>query len=61
MELSVEATNDLRETLEQEIGVENTNKMSDENLRHIGCFLLEIFKQGLKRRTGLFADMQVAI
>jgi len=51
MELSAEAVKDLRETLELEIGVRNTNRMSDNDLEHIGCFFLETFKQGLKRRV----------
>lgn len=50
MEISVSAIADLRETLEREIGLENTNKMSDGDLAHVGLLLLEAFKQGLKRR-----------
>jgi len=57
MELSLEARSDLRNTLEKEIGVENTDKMSNEDLNHIGGFLLEVFKQGLKRRVGFVSTI----
>ena len=51
MELSLEAIKDLRKTLEQEINSKSVNEMSDEDLNYIGSFLLEVFKQGLKRRA----------
>ncbi|MFA7315595.1 MAG: hypothetical protein WC059_02215 [Candidatus Paceibacterota bacterium] len=53
MNLNPPAINDLRKTLEQEIGVEKTNEMTDEDLDHIGSFILEVFTQALKRRAGL--------
>ncbi len=61
MELSLEAIKDLKETLRQEIGLERTNKMSDEDLSHIGSFLLEVFKQGLKRRMNLTVGSEMFI
>jgi hypothetical protein len=53
MELSLPAIKDLRKTLEEEIGLVRTNDMSDEDLNHIGLFMLEVFKQALKRRVCL--------
>ncbi len=61
MELSSEAIKDLRKTLEQEIGLQNTSRMNDGDLSHIGSFLLEVFKQGLKRRMSLIIGSEVSI
>lgn len=61
MELSLEAIKDLRETLEREIGSAHTNRMNNDNLSHIGSFLLEIFKQGLKRRINLIVSSEVSM
>lgn len=59
MELSSEAIKDLRKTLEGEISSGHTDRMSDEDLCQIGSFLLEIFKQGLKRRMNLIVGSEV--
>ncbi len=50
MELSSNAKKDLQETFKLEINLEN---LSDEELNKIGLFLLEIYGQGLKRRSRL--------
>lgn len=51
MEISSSAIKDLRETLKLEIGSSSSDKMSDDDLNYIGSFLLEVYKQGLKRRS----------
>jgi hypothetical protein len=61
MELSSEAIKDLRETLKQEIGSGHTDRMNDEDLSHIGSFLLEVFKQGLKRKMNLIVGSEMSI
>jgi len=50
MQLSKKALADLRISLTKEIGVKRAKVMSDEDLNHIGDFLLTIFSLGLKKR-----------
>lgn len=51
MELSQKARKDLREVLVKDIGPKATSEMTEEDLDHIGMFLLTVLMEGVKLRA----------